>query len=188
MAGPIKVGDPGANIAQVTAEIAKLYGEANAAKFTTWYNSLHGSLTPSAAGSAWVLAMQVGGSLSKALNLLTGGTAKLGNSATGTISSASGPGVPQAAAKGAEQLAPGGTSPACALHIPSFAGFGGWCIISKTALRGGVGGLVLAGAGIVGAVAVVILASHGLHNTAAGAALSRSGGAVKGAAAAAGLG
>lgn len=177
MAGPTKDTTGGAgwqdqpttNVteARAVAVVAAKYGVKAAAQFKTWYDAARKkdpAITPNQATTAWVAAYVVG----------------KGVSATGQLVAS---GVPNAAAKAAESLAPGGSSAACALHIPSFGPFGGWCVISKTALRATVGGLMLVGAGAVGITAVIILAAHGLDSTQAGQALRKSGAAVKGAAA-----
>lgn len=154
------------------ALVSAKYGVKAGAAFKKWYDEARRKdpkITPRQAIVAWVAAYAVGKDVA----------------AVGTFV---GNDVPRAAARAAESLAPGGNSDACALHIPKFAFFPGWCVISKTALRGLVGGLVLVGAGAVGITGVVILAAHGLDNTQAGAALKKSGAAVKGAAAVAGIG
>lgn len=148
--------------ARAVATVTAKYGPAIGLKFKKWYDAAlvqDPNLTPNQAVTAFITAQAIGG-----------GTAAAG----GLLGQ-----VPGAVAKAAENLSPGGSSPACALHIPGFLTFPGWCVISKTALRGLVGGTVLAGAGVVGLVGIVVLASHGLNNTQAGAALSKSGGAVK---------
>jgi hypothetical protein len=161
--------------ARAVAAVTLKYGVKVGAAFKKWYDAARKkdpSITPDEAVATYI----TGASLSSGIG-----------QAAGVVTS-----VPAAAAKGAEEavsnLSPGGSSPACALHVPSVAGFGGWCVISKTALRGGFGGLVLAAAGIVGLVGVVVLAAHGMDSTRAGQALTKSAGAVKDAAAVAGIG
>lgn len=182
MPGPIKTTTGGtgwqdqpttnATEARTVAIVTAKYGVSAGLAFKKWYDAARKkdpAITPNQAATAWVAAYALGKGI-------------------GTVGQFVGSGVPNAAAKAAESLLPGGSSGACALHIPSFWVFPGWCVISKTALRATVGGLVLVGAGAVGITGVVILAAHGLDNTQAGAALKKSGSAVKGAAAVAGLG
>lgn len=176
MAGPIKTGQgtswqdsptTTATEARAVGIVAAKYGVKAGAAFRKWYDAARKkdpAITPNQATTAWVAAYVLG----------------KGISATGQLV---GSGVPKAAASAAESVAPGGSSPACALHVPAFGPFGGWCVISRTALRGLVGGLALVGAGAVGLVGAVVLASHGLNSTQAGQALQRSGSAVKSAAA-----
>lgn len=182
MPGPVKTTTGGAGWqdqpttnateARAIALVVAKYGVTAGAAFKKWYDAARKKdpgITPSQAATAWVAAY----TLAKGV---------------GTVGQFVGSSVPSAAAKAAESLSPGGSSAACALHVPSFGGFGGWCVISKTGLRAAVGGLVLVGAGVVGIAAAVILAAHGLDSTQAGTALKKSGTAVKGAAAVAGLG
>src|SRR6185437_8915420 len=127
--------------ARAVATVTAKYGPKIGAQFKKWYDAAlkqDPNLTPSQAVDVFITAQAIGGGAAAA-----GGV--LGQ-------------VPGAVAKGAENLSPGGSSPACALHVPGFGPFGGWCVISKTALRGLVGGLVLLGAGAVGLVGVVVLA------------------------------
>ena len=152
------------------AIVTAKYGVKAGLAFKKWYDAARKKdpqITPNQATVAWVAAYVVGQGVAQVGQLV-------------------GSGVPRAAAKAAESLAPGGSSAACALHVPSFGPFGGWCSLSKTALRATLGGLVLVGAGAVGITGVVILAAHGLDNTQAGAALKKSGAAVAKVAAVAG--
>lgn len=151
--------------ARAVATVTAKYGPKIGLQFKKWYDAAlvqDPNLTPSQAVDAFITAQAIGGGAAAAGGLLGQ--------------------VPGAVAKGAENLSPGGSSPACALHVPGFLVFPGWCVISKTALRALVGGTVGLAAGVVGLVGIVVLASHGLNNTQAGTALSKSSGAVKAAA------
>jgi hypothetical protein len=159
--------------ARAVALVTAKYGPKVGAAFKKWYDAARKkdpAITPRQATVAFLAAYSLGN-----------GIAAVG----GVVGQ-----VPGAAAKGAEKavqdLSPGGASPACALHVPAVGPFGGWCVISKTALRGLVGGLVLVGAGAVGIAGVVVLAAHGLDSTQAGQALKKSGATVAKVAAVAG--
>ena len=139
------------------------------------YAAAHPTLTPLLAARAYELTVALSG-LKKGLSTAVTGT---GKAETQIITGA---------AKGAESLySPGGASDACALQFPGIAGVGKFCLISKTALRALVGGLVLGGAGAVGITAAVVLAAYGLGHTKSGQALQQSGAAVAKGAAAVGI-
>lgn len=182
MAGPVKTDGgstwqnlPTTNIteARAVAIVTAKYGIKTGAGFRKWYDAARKKdpqITPAQAVDAYITGTAISGGIAAA-----GG-------AVGQL--------PGAAAKGAEtavsNLSPGGSSPACALRVPAIGVFGGQCIISKTALRALVGGLVLTGAGVVGITGAVILAAYGLNSTQAGQALKKSAGTVAKVAAVAG--
>lgn len=169
--------------AQAIAIVTKAYGAKVGTAFKKWYDAARKKdpkITPNQAAVVFLVGYDVATGTGKTASFLTGSPYKVSNPATGTISSGSeGPGVAQAAANAAESLyRPGGGSDACALHVPSFWLFPGWCIMSKTALRATIGGLVLAGAGLMGITSVIVLAAYGLGHTSSGRALTSSAKAV----------
>jgi len=139
------------------------------------YAAAHPTLTPLAAARAYEVTVALQG-LKKGLGAATTGAATAESQAI------------KGAVAGANSLySPGGASAACALQFPGIAGIGKFCVLSDTALRATVGGLVLAGAGVIGITAAVVLAAYGLGHTKSGQALQQSAGAVAKGAAVAGL-
>jgi hypothetical protein len=161
---------------------AALFGSRLGAKYSTGYKAFaasHPQLSAQQAAVGYEAQITLSG-------IATGLGAALSGTGKAQTQVASG------AAAGAEaigaEFSPGGSSAACALHFPGVAGVGSFCIISKTALRALLGGLVLGGAGVIGITAAVVLAAYGLGHTKAGQALQQSGATVARAGAAVGIG
>ena len=167
-----------ASEAVTVAVVQQKYGAQVGGYFKQWYDAARKKdpgITPNQAAVTFVAGYAVAKGTGRLAAFLTGGTANIsaGNINLGSVSQ--GPGVAQAAAKAAESLypsSPGGSSSACALHIPGFSAgpvnWGGWCVISKTALRAFVGGSLMVAGGIIGLAGTIIAASHAFSNTSTG--------------------
>jgi len=162
-------------LAYYAAAIKAKQGATYANGYLAWA-SAHPTVSPLQAARAYELTVALSG-------------LKKGLTAAGTGVGTATTQIVKGAAQGAESLygSPGGASSACALQFPGIAGIGKFCIVSKTALRAIVGGLVLGGAGAVGITAAVVLAAYGLGHTKSGQALQQSGAAVAKGAAAVGI-
>ncbi len=158
--------------------VAAVYGNSIASKLQSWYDAARKKdpgITPNQAIGIFLVGADISVGLTGPTSVLTGGTVTASNSATGALGSNTNVGVGQAAVGAAASLyatSPGGSSSACALHLPGFSfgpvGWGGWCIISKTNLRAFLGGSLLVTGGLVGIVATVLAVGFAFSETKAG--------------------
>ena len=158
------------------------YGPKIAGYFKQWYDKARAKdpgITPNQAVAVFISGYDIATATGKLASFLSGSsyqvTSGSGSSTVNLGGGSEGPGVAQAAASAAESLyasSPGGSSSACALHIPGFnfgpVGWQGWCIISKTNLRAFLGGGLLVVGGLTGVVATVLAIGFAFSETKAG--------------------
>jgi hypothetical protein len=88
-----------------------------------------------------------------------------GSCIAGKVGNATNGGTP---AGGAGTTGAGGAGPSgCAIHIPSFAGIGGGCLITNSNLKAIKGGLLVWAGGGVFAMGVLVLAAYGFQRSGA---------------------